>query len=131
MELKKVFNKKNLGFLAVSALSVGLMSVPEAAHAASSISDVSGNVTDGLTSIVKTVKAIAYTGGIITGIVAAFKFKAHSDDARSTPLKTPIMYLIVAGLLVAVPNVLGTSVASIWGDNASVTDSEGNGDDIG
>ena len=51
--------------------------------------------------------------GVAAG--AAFKFKAHSENAQQTPLKIPLFWAVVAAILIAIPTFLSVGQTSLFG----------------
>ena len=85
-----------------------------------SISAVSQNITNSLRSAGVLVTALAYLGALVFGFMGALKWKAYGEQPDRTPLKVPVTYMAIAAILAALPDFLGTGVATIWGSGATV-----------
>lgn len=90
-----------------------------------------GVVADGMTGqfaqVGKLAGAIGYTAGIVIGVIAAFQFKAHKDNPQGTPLSKPIVYLVVAMMLIFLPSVFETARDTTFGQDAVSQGSNGSG----
>lgn len=99
--------------LLLASASLGLMA-SDAAMAAT-LGGVANNVKASLSGVLDLLYVVAYIGGVVCGLLAAFKLKAHNDNPQQTPMKTPIVLFAVCAILVALPSFLQTSQDTVWG----------------
>lgn len=103
-------------FSKTGLLLIGLVLSMVAAPAfAANAGQVANNVFTQMTSFADVIMAGVFLAGLGVGAGAAFKFKAHSENAQQVPLKVPMMYAIVAALLIGFPAYLKMSKASLFG----------------
>ena len=93
------------------------MTIPSSGQ---SLGAISNNVTSSLRNAGVLVTALAYLGALVFGFMGALKWKAYGEQPDRTPLKVPVTYMAIAAILAALPEFLGTGVATIWGSGASV-----------
>ena len=70
------------------------------------------------------VSTVAFVLGIMVAIAGLLKLKAHSANPNdpSNSVKNAFVLMAVGAALVAVPALLGSGVASIFGSSATTTD---------
>ena len=85
-----------------------------------SLGEISNNVTASLRGASVLVTALAYLGALVFGFMGALKWKAYGEQPDRTPLKVPVTYMAIAAILAALPEFLGTGIATIWGQDATV-----------
>ena len=113
-----------LGFAAVTAV----LFVPDVAHANGGILTMGDQLRDQIGSLTDLIGAAAFIVGLVFGASGLMKFKQHSENPQGTPLSHAMVRLLVAGALIALPAVLGTSVGTLFGTGASnSTDATGGG----
>jgi hypothetical protein len=118
---------QKIGVLAVSGTVVGMMIIPEIATAApmtlysgSTATVLAGNVNNSIGGITTVITSLAYIGAVGFGFIGILKWKAHSEQPDRVALKIPITYMVIAAMCAALPEVIGTGIASIWGTSANV-----------
>jgi hypothetical protein len=118
---------QKIGVLAVSCTVVGMMIIPEIATAApmtlysgSTATVLAGNVNNSIGGITTVITSLAYIGAVGFGFIGILKWKAHSEQPDRVALKIPITYMVIAAMCAALPEVIGTGIASIWGTSANV-----------
>lgn len=115
--------------LVPSALAVMLF--PESAFAmigsGMSVGQISNNIVSSVQGAGNAVTAICWLSAIVLGAVSVFKFKAHSDNPNQTPLKIPMIYLGCAAGLGALPEIIGTGIATLFGSGAQTVSQSGGG----
>jgi len=62
----------------------------------------------------------------VFGASGLLKFKQHSENPQGTPLSHAMVRLLVAGGLIALPAILGTSVGTLF-NGGNTTDFNGGG----
>lgn len=72
-----------------------------------------------MTAFADVITAGVFLAGLGVGAAAALKFKAHSENAQQVPLKVPMVYAIVAALLIGFPAYLKMSKTSLFGAGPS------------
>lgn len=105
--------------LALIAGGIGLMMAEPAL--AKTVGDVAGNLTTSTNGVVKAVGAISSAAGFIMALIGALKFKAHKDNPQQTPISVPIIYLVVASLLLFLPTLIQTGADTIWGTGGATS----------
>lgn len=80
--------------------------------------DVANNLSGQLGAFGKLALGAMFLAGIGVAAGAAFKFKAHSENAQQVPLKVPLFWTIVAAILIAIPTFLAVGQNTLFGDNA-------------
>mgnify|MGYP001228834764 CR=1 FL=1 len=105
-------------------LAVSLMVLPEVAHA-NGIAGMGNQLRDQIGSLTDLIGAASFIVGLVFGASGLMKFKQHSENPQGTPLSHAMVRLLVAGALIALPAVLGTSVGTLFAGNATSTDSNG------
>lgn len=118
------FNKK-LTVLTVALLAAAI--IPEAAFAAQTVGDIARNLTSSTTDVTKAVGAISTACGFVMAFIGALKFKAHKDNPREVPISMPIVYLIVAALLLFLPTLITTTAVTVLGADAQSQGMNGSG----
>lgn len=77
------------------------------------------------------ITAGVFLAGLAIGAAAAFKFKAHSENAQQVPLKIPLIYSLVAAICIGLPAFLNMGRNTIFEDGESNNMNEGVYDSIG
>lgn len=98
-----------------------LSSSPVFAQAAT-ISDVLTNAYGNLKNIPIGVSSFAYIVGLFVGASGIYDFRKHVDNPNSTPLRTPIVKLIAAGLFLSLPYLSEAVVSTVFGKSSGGTD---------
>ncbi len=118
--------KKNLGLtLALTALVVTLPSV--ALANGGGIETMGDQLKTQIGSLTDLIGAASFVVGLVFGASGLMKFKQHSENPQGTPLSHAMVRLVVAGALIALPAVLGTSVGTLFANGPSSTTSSGGG----
>ena len=111
--MKLKFNKTTF----LLALTVVALMTSQAAFA-QDFGDVADNVSSQLGNFGKLALGAMFVAGLGVAGGAAFKFKAHSENAGQVPLKIPLFWALVAAILIAIPTFLATGKRSLFGDNS-------------
>lgn len=98
-----------------SLLLIGfaLLLVSDAVFAQQKAGDVARGVFDQMKDFADAATAGAFLGGIVVGITALFKFKAHSEDPQRNKIAMPIILSLVAAGLIGLPAFLNMSKDTI------------------
>ena len=96
------------------------------ALATGGIAGMGDQLRDQIGSLTDLIGAASFIVGLVFGASGLLKFKQHSENPQGTPLSHAMVRLVVAGALIALPAVLGTSVGTLFG-NQENTDSNGGG----
>ena len=88
------------------------------------LAKVGSQVGDQVGSLTDVVGAIAFVMGLVFGASGLLKFKQHAENPGQTPLMHAVGRLLVAGALVSLPALIGTSVGTMW-TGATGTDAKG------
>ncbi len=76
---------------------------PNAAFAQLGIEDIAQNISNSTTTLPGLLAAFMYLAGAVLLVTGLIKLKEHVDNERQTPLRTPIIRFIGAGLCFALP----------------------------
>lgn len=71
------------------------------------------------------ITAGVFLAGLAIGAAAAFKFKAHSENAQQVPLKIPLIYSLVAAICIGLPAFLNMGRNTLFDGDPSNTMDEG------
>ncbi|HCI46326.1 MAG TPA: hypothetical protein DFI00_03435 [Rhodospirillaceae bacterium] len=106
------------------ALAVSMVALPSLAHASNGIAGMGDQLRTQIGSLTDLIGAASFIVGLVFGASGLMKFKQHSENPQGTPLSHAMVRLLVAGALIALPAVLGTSVGTLFNTGAQ-TDSNG------
>jgi len=106
--------KFNPASLLLMALLLSMFAFP--AMAQETFGDVADRVSGQLGSFGRLALGAMFLAGIGVAAGAAFKFKAHSENAQQVSLKVPLFWTIVAAILIAIPTFLAVGQSSLFGD---------------
>ena len=115
--------RKILGL--VAATTAIAVIVPDVAHATNGIAGMGDQLREQIGSLTDLIGAASFIVGLVFGASGLMKFKQHSENPQGTPLSHAMVRLLVAGALIALPAVLGTSVGTLFGTAPSSTTSSG------
>ena len=115
--------RKFLGVMTAAAAIAVIL--PEVAHANAGIAGMGNQLRDQIGSLTDLIGAASFIVGLVFGASGLMKFKQHSENPQGTPLSHAMVRLLVAGALIALPAVLGTSVGTLFGNAPSSTTSSG------
>ena len=76
---------------------------PNTAFAQLGIEDIAQNISNSTTTLPGLLAAFMYLAGAVLLVTGLIKLKEHVDNERQTPLRTPIIRFIGAGLCFALP----------------------------
>lgn len=126
----KLSQKKKAAFSV--ALAAGTMLLPEIALAQGglagngiTIGTIASNLTASIQGASTLVTALAYLGAVSFGFIGALKWKEHGNQPDRTPLKVPMTYWGISAICAALPEFIGTGIASMWGANANLVSQNG------
>ncbi len=71
----------------------------------SEVDDVLRNISTSSNSLPGLLTACCYMLGLLLGVTAVLKLKEHVDNPNQTPLRTPIIRLLIGGSLFALPMI--------------------------
>ena len=118
--MRKIFG------LVLAAAAIAVI-VPVDAHASNGIAGMGNQLRTQIGSLTDLIGAASFIVGLVFGASGLMKFKQHSENPQGTPLSHAMVRLLVAGALIALPAVLGTSVGTLFGTAPSATTSSGGG----
>lgn len=116
---------KVLGYAGVTAGLMFLAMEPAFAAYGSAPGDSAGlgaltrNFKDSANSITDLLSLASYVIGVAFGIKAALKFKEHNETKGQTPISQPMVLLVVAAFLLALPTLLLVAKDAVLGTGAS------------
>lgn len=99
------------------AAAAALVMTPDMAFASGGIGGVAETLDGQLSSIAKLIGAVAFVLGLGLGASGLMKFRQHSDNPNAVPISQPIVRLVVASMLIALPAVLGVTMGSLLGED--------------
>lgn len=106
-------------FSAASVISPEAVAATGVPTSGQNLGEIAGNITGSMRGVSVLGEAIAFVAGFFMGLGALFKFKAYRDNPQQTPLGTPITWLVIAILLIALPSVFGSGFTTIFGGNTA------------
>jgi intracellular multiplication protein IcmD len=103
-----------------AALTLGVLCAPIALaqrqfDSGDTLGGMSSSVTTSLDDVSQLGNAVAFVGGIFFAVIGLFKFKAYKENPQQTPLGQPIMMIVLAAALLALPTVIGSGMQTLWG----------------
>lgn len=99
---------------AVALMGLAMLTVSASASAAT-FGDAANTFFQQLGSFADVAMAIMFLSGLVVGGLSAFKFKAHSDNPGQNKITTPIVYALVAAILIGLPAFLNMAKESTLG----------------
>lgn len=111
--------------LLLTALMLMLVSAASFAQS-STFGGAADNVTQQFGQFANLAISGLFLAGIVVGGIAAFKFKAHSDAPQQTKITVPIIYTVVAALLIGLPAFLMMAKNSTLGQGSQAGSINGN-----
>lgn len=118
--MRKFFNFKNLSVL--FSLSVALVALPAFADTAG---DAADNLFGQFSNFAKVLTAGSFLAGLGLGAISAFKFKAHADNPQQVTLKIPLIYALVAAILIGLPAWLNMSRNTLFTESGASNSLDG------
>ena len=119
--------KKQIFLFSASMVVMTLAFAVDANATSQGLAKVGDQVGAQIGSLNNVVGAGAFIMGLAFGASGLLKFKQHAENPGSTPLTHALGRLAVAGALVSLPSLIGTSVSTMWDKNAKTTKSDGSG----
>lgn len=101
---------------AQSTLAAG----PDLAGGGITIGTISSNIVNSLRGAAQVVTALAYLGAVTFGWIGMLKWKAHGEQPDRTPMKVPVTYWAIAAGCAALPEFIGTGIATLWGSTTNL-----------
>lgn len=95
-------------------------SSPSLAGGGITIGQISTNIVDSLRGAAQVVTALAYLGAVTFGWIGMLKWKAHGEQPDRTPMKVPVTYWAIAAGCAALPEFIGTGIATLWGSSPNL-----------
>lgn len=120
---KQSFHQK---IAALGLMALGLLTVSASASATGTFGDAAQAFQAQLGSFADVAMGVMFLAGLVIGGLAAFKFKAHSDNPGQNKITVPIVYSLVAALLIGLPAFLNMSKDTVLGNGAQGNSLNGN-----
>lgn len=95
-------------------------SSPSLAGGGITIGQISENIVNSLRGAAQVVTALAYLGAVTFGWIGMLKWKAHGEQPDRTPMKVPVTYWAIAAGCAALPEFIGTGIATLWGSSPNL-----------
>ncbi len=108
-------------------LSLAIMSGAAFADDAANLGAIADGMTSSFGGVGKLFWAAAYIMGTGFALIAVLKFKAHKDNPQQTTLGVPVALLAIGVALIFMPSLLGSTGATIFGENRTATGFDGAG----
>lgn len=107
--MKKFSNRIAMGLLVAAAAQPAL---------AQDVGAMAKGIGDQATDVGKAIMIIIAVAGVVVALMGLLKFKAHSANPNdpSNKLSSAFMMIFVGAAMVALPEVLGTGISSLFGD---------------
>src|SRR5262249_52040140 len=84
---------------------------------AAAVDDMAESAVKSADKLPALIAVFAYIIGLISGVSGILKLKEHVDNPNNTPLRTPIIRLLIGGGLFSLPIVYETMFVAINGDD--------------
>jgi hypothetical protein len=84
------------------------------------IGTISANIVTSLKGAAQVITALAYLGAVTFGWIGMLKWKAHGEQPDRTPMKVPVTYWAIAAGCAALPEFIGTGIATLWGSTTNL-----------
>ncbi|MFG6082206.1 DUF6750 family protein [Paracoccus litorisediminis] len=112
-------NAKRIGLTSIPGLAL----MPNIALAAN-MGDIASDLAGQGQQIGDLIMIICAVAGIGVALMGLFKFKAHSANPNdpSNKMSSALTLIFVGAAMVAIPELLGSGVSTIFGDGAEVQD---------
>lgn len=123
----KSINKNGKRWAAVLGTLAMSLATPMAfaqTTSANSAAGVARNLSSQFPDIVDLFTRGAYVLGAIFLVTSLLKFRAHNEDARSTPLKTPVVLFLLGACFIVLPWISSVGQGTL-GANGSKTSVSG------
>ena len=120
---------RNRWLFALTLLTAASMVIgTDALAAGGGIDDMGNRLKTQIGSLTDLIGASAFIVGLVFGASGLMKFKQHSENPQGVPISHALVRLLVAGGLIALPSVLGTSVGTLFSSTTvGTTDFNGGG----
>ncbi|NBT40892.1 MAG: hypothetical protein EBT20_10590 [Alphaproteobacteria bacterium] len=105
---------------------LGTIMVPGYVWAAG-IGAVAQRIRDELTGIAMLLGGLSFLLGLIMAMIAIGRLLAHGRDPIRFSMGDVIWRAVAAAMFIALPEVLGVGVSTLFGENATILDSTGDG----
>lgn len=110
-------------FGAMAVITTVTITAPNPAHA--DISVIADHLVSQFDSIANLIGALAFVLGLGLGASGLMKFRQHSDNPNAVPISQPLVRLVIAAMLIALPAVLGTGITTFFEEGAQTTNVRG------
>jgi heme/copper-type cytochrome/quinol oxidase subunit 2 len=114
--MKKLFCRA-----AVAAAATVMLASP---GSAATVGTIAADLKDQLGDVSSLLTVLSFVVGVGITMGGLFKFRAHSQNPNdpSNKLSHAAMLIFVGAALVAIPELLGTGISTVFGDGADTTD---------
>lgn len=102
-------------YISFAVAAMTMVTSAQAQQIAPSVGDMANNIAVSFSSVGNAVQSFCWVMAFVTAGAAAFKFAAYAREPDREKISTPFMLLGVAALFFAIPMVIGTSVATLYG----------------
>ena len=117
-------NRLTIGGVALAVAAAAVVTIMPGDALANGIQGMGDQLKTQIGSLTDLVGAASFIVGLVFGASGLMKFKQHSENPQGTPLSHAMVRLLVAGALIALPAVLGTSVGTLFAAG-NTTDNNG------
>lgn len=99
-----------------------LMLAAEPALADEDIGEMANRLSEQLASIARFISIVSFVAGLGIGMSGILKLKNHSQNPAQVPLSQPMMRILVACGLIALPTVMGNGITTLFSAEAQKLD---------
>ena len=93
----------------------GLLLLAGPAHA-ETLGGAADRIAGQMSSLSKFISIVSFVLGLGIGMSGILKLKSHSQNPAQVPLNQPLMRILVASGLIALPTVMGNGIETLFGD---------------
>ncbi|MFG6082207.1 DUF6750 family protein [Paracoccus litorisediminis] len=97
--------------------------------AAANVGDIATSLGTQFDDIGKLLLIICAVAGIGVALMGLFKFKAHTANPNdpSNKMSSALTLIFVGAAMVAIPEVLGAGISTVFGGSSNLADIDGSG----
>lgn len=103
----------------IAMICLAVIATSGMAAEVSTLGEMADKATSWLPGISDLMGAIGYVGGVLFGVMSALAFKTCNEKKES--FAKPIIYMVCAGLLLALPQFMSVGVSSLFGSGQSAS----------
>lgn len=109
---------KRMTYYGPALLALGLLLLADPAMA-EDFGKGAERIAGQLEYVAKLISIISFVSGLGIGMSGILKLKNHSQNPAQVPLSQPMMRILVACGLIALPTAMGNGIDSLFGEDAT------------